>query len=332
MSVIGEGGGEHGHDDGHGHDHAVLDPELVGHRRAVRAVWISIVGLSLTAAAQLAIVAVSSSAGLFADALHNLGDVVGTGALLVGLHLARRPASQRFTYGWRRSEDLAGLVIVAAIAASAGLALWDSLGALLAGGHTVRNTGWAFAAALLGAVGNEAVAVYKIRVGRDIGSVALAADGQHARVDGLVSLAAAAGVAGAWLGLDAADPLAGLVIAGVIVAILVRTGREVLARNLDGVDAGTVVRIGELARAAAGVVDVHDVRARRVGRSLLIQLHAEVDGALPLRDAHAIAEEIRHALMHELPEVLMVDVHLDPAGEEDAHAPTAHHLGDDTLR
>ncbi len=317
-------------DDDHGHSHTTLDPELATHRAAVRAIWVSVVGLGLTAAFQLAIVAISGSAGLFADALHNVGDVAGTAALWVGFTLSRRPASDRFTYGWRRSEDLAGLFILVAIAVSALLAGWDSVSALVGGDHVVRNTGAAFAAALVGAVGNEAVAVYKIRVGRRIDSVPLVADGEHARVDGLVSLGAAAGLVGVWLGAPLADPIAGLVITVVIVRILLHTGRDVLARNLDAVDPGLVERIREVAGAVAGVEDAHGVRARHAGRSLLVQLHVEVDPDLPLRDAHAIAEAVRHELMHELPSLHEIDVHLDPAGEPDAHDRTAHHVaGDD---
>lgn len=316
-----------GHRHGTGHQHGLLDHELRTHGRAVRAVWVSVVALGLTAAVQLVIVDATGSAGLFADALHNIGDVAGTAALWVGLRLSRRPASERFPYGWRRFEDLAGLVILLAIAGSAGLALWDSLAALLAETHELRNPAWALAAALVGVVGNEGVATYKIRVGHSIDSVALVADGRHARVDGLVSLGAAVGILGTWAGFPAADPVAGLVIAGIIVLVLVRTGRDVLARTVDAVEPGVVERIRAVASEVEGVRGVHDVRARRVGRSLLVQLHVEVDGDLRVREAHRLGEEVRHRLVHALPPILMVDVHLDPAGEEQvAHAPTAHHF------
>lgn len=315
------------HDGGHGHSHGTLDQELVSHRAAVRAIWVSVAGLALTAAFQLGIVVISNSAALFADALHNVGDVASTAALWVGFRLSRRPASDRFTYGWRRAEDLAGLVILLAIALSALLAGSDSISALLAGDHLVRNTGYAFTAALVGVAGNEVVAAYKIRIGRRIDSIPLIADGRHARVDGLVSLGAASGIVGVWLGLPLADPIAGLVITAVIVAILVHTGRDVLARNLDAVAPDVVERISGLALAVDGVEGVHDVRARHAGRSLLIQLHADVDGRLPLAEAHAIAEQVRHLLAHELPAVLHIDIHLDPADDPHAHQHTEHHFG-----
>lgn len=323
---------DHDHGHRHGHSHAEFDAELASHSAAVRAIWVSVIGLGLTAAFQLAIVAISGSAGLFADALHNIGDVAGTAALWIGFRLSRRPRSDQFTYGWRRAEDLAGLFIVLAIVVSAALAGWDSVRALLDDGHAVRNLGAAFGAAIVGAIGNEAVAAYKIRVGRRIDSAPLVADGQHARVDGLVSLGAAVGVAGVWLGFPLADPLAGLTITGVIVWILVRTGREVLVRNLDAVDPDVVDRIREVAATVDGARDVHDVRARYAGRSLLVQLHVDVDRDLSLRDAHAIGEDVRHALVHEFDALHEIDVHLDPDGAPDAHATTAHHFGEDVDR
>jgi cation diffusion facilitator family transporter len=319
-----KGSGSDGH--GHGHDHSSLDRELLTHRRAVRAIRLSVAGLGATALLQFGIVAISGSVGLFADALHNLGDVLGTGSLLVALRLSQRAASDQFPYGWRRAEDLAGLLIVAAIALSAVLAGWDSISALLGGGHEVRNLGLAFAAAVVGIVGNEGVAIYKIRVGRDIGSVALVADGQHARTDGLASAAAAAGIAGAWLGYPIADPLAGLAITLAIVWILFDVGRDVLRRMMDAVEPSLLPRIREVAGAVGGVEDVHDVRARYLGRSLAVQLHADADPDLPLAEAHALAERVRHELVHSIPEIVAVDVHLDPAGHPDAHAETAHHF------
>jgi cation diffusion facilitator family transporter len=317
----------HGHGHGGGHDHAAVDRDLYTHQRAVRAIWISAIGLGSTALFQFAVVAFSGSVGLFADALHNIGDVAGTASLWIAFSLSRRAASDEFPYGWRRAEDLAGLLILLAIAVSAILAGWDAVSALLGGGHEIRNLGAAFGAALVGILGNEGVAQYKIRVGRQIDSVPLIADGQHARTDGLASAAAAVGIAGAWLGFPLADPLAGLAITVGIGWILFDVGRDVLRRNMDAVDPDLLPKVREIVAACAGVHGVHDVRARYVGRSLYLQLHVEADGDLPLRDAHAIAEDIRHTLVHEIPAVVDVDVHLDPAGEdEDAHAETHHHF------
>lgn len=314
---------DHGAD---GHSHTTLDHEMVTRRAAVRAIWISVVGLGLTAALQLGIVALSDSVSLYADALHNVGDVAGTAALWVGFRLSRRPADERFTHGWRRAEDLAGLFIVLAILVSAVLAITDAVSALVGGDHLVRNPGVALAAALVGAVGNEAVAYYKIRVGRRIESVPLVADGKHARVDGLVSVAAAGGIAGAWAGFGLADPLVGLAIGLVILRILYTTAREVLLRVLDAAEPGTVAAIREAATSVEGVRAVHDIRARHAGRSLLVSLHVDVAAGLTVVEGHAIAEAVRHELAHRFATLDEALVHVDPAGHDDAHDGTAHHF------
>lgn len=316
----------HDHRQGHGHRHAALDQELLTHARAVRVAWLSAAWLGATALLQFAIVAVSGSVGLFADALHNIGDVAGTASLLIALRLSRRSANDEFPYGWRRSEDLAGLLIVLAIAVSAGLAGWDSVRALLGDRHEVTNLGIAFAAALLGVVGNEGAALYRIRVGRQIDSVALIADGQHARTDGLASAAAALGIVGVWLGFPLADPLAGLAITVAIVWILVAVARDVLRRMLDAVEPDLLPRIRRVVAGVDGVDGLHDVRARYLGRSLVVQLHAEVDPELTLRAAHQLAEKVRHELVHAIPQIVAVDVHLDPTGDDSAHDEAAHHF------
>ena len=308
-------GHDHAHD--HAHDHGSLDAELVSNRAAIRAVWISVVGLAGTALFQFAIVAVSGSVGLLSDALHNLGDVLGTLTLWIAFTVARRPESSTYPFGWRRAEDLGGLVIVLAILASAVLAGYESITALLGDGHELTNLPLAFAAALVGIAGNEAVAQYKIRVGRRIDSPALIADGQHARTDGLASAGAAVGVLGAWAGFPIADPIAGLVITGAILWILVDVGSDVLRRLTDGVRPGTVEGLQAAARAVEGVVDAHDVRARHAGRALLAQVHIAVDGDLTVRQGHRIAEAVRLAMVESNPAVTAVEVHVDPAGEHE---------------
>lgn len=325
---MGGGHEQRGHGRHGGHDHAVLDPDLLTHGRAVRAIWVSVAGLGATALFQLVIVSLSGSVALFADALHNVGDVAGTFSLLLAFKLSRRAASDQYTYGWRRAEDLAGLLIVLAIAASAALAGWEAVRALAGARHEVSSVGLAFAAAVVGIIGNEAVARYKISVGRDISSASLVADGQHARTDSLASAAAAAGIAGVALGFPLADPIAGLVIAAGIVWILVDVGRDVLRRNMDAIEPELVPAIRAVARQVDGIMGVHDVRARYLGRTLAVQLHADADPGLTLREAHSLAEDLRHRLVHEMPQVVAVDVHLDPAGEEHAHAATAHHFRD----
>src|SRR6266550_9229974 len=221
-----EGHSEHGHG-GHGHEHGRVDADLYGNRAGLRAVQISTAGMFAVAAIQFIIAFIGGSAGLFADALHNLGDVLTTVALWIAFVISNRAANRRYTYGYYRSEDLAGIFIVLVIIASAVAGAVESIQKLTTGSVPTQLY-LSMAAALIGVAGNEILAQYKISVGKRINSVPLIADGQHSRIDGLTSLAAFIGLIGVALGFPLADPIAGLVITAVILTVVYSTTRSVL--------------------------------------------------------------------------------------------------------
>lgn len=312
----------------HGHSHAAPDRSALSSNQGIRAIKVSTFGLALTALIQLVIVSIGGSVGLLADSLHNLGDVFTTVALWVAFTASRRAADRRYTFGYERFEDLVGVVIVIIIAASGVLAGYESYRALIRPRH-IEALGLSIAAGVVGILGNEAVAQYKVRVGRNIRSVALVADGLHSRTDGLVSGGAVIGLIGVVLGYPRADPIAGLVITGAILWTMGVTTREVAGRLADKVDPGLVDAIERHARSIDGVEDVHHVRARWAGRSLYVQLELGVGEQRALRQAHAIGEEVRHRVLHEIEGVSQVIVHLDPWCEGKHHGvyhtTTAHH-------
>ena len=320
-----EGHGEHGHG-GHGHEHGRVDADLYGNRAGLRAVQISTAGMFIVAAIQFAIAGIGGSAGLFADALHNLGDVLTTVALWIAFVIARRAANQRYTYGYHRTEDLAGIFIVLVIIASAVAGAVESILKLTSGAPPTQLP-LSMAAALVGVAGNELLAQYKISVGKRINSVPLIADGQHSRIDGLTSLAAFAGLIGVALGFRIADPIAGLVITVVILTVVYSTTRSVLQRLLDAVDSRVVPSIVSIASEVPGVEAVNDVRARWVGHTLHVAMNIEVDAELTLVKAHAIAEEVRHRLFHRVKGLSEAIIHTDPhSHDEDYHQLVAHHM------
>ena len=294
--------------------------------RGLRALLVSLVGLLLTTAFQGAIALLGGSAGLLAETIHNLADAFTALPLGLAFILARREANRRFTYGYGRAEDVAGAVVVLLIVASAGLSAYESY-QKLAHAETPRYLEWGMLAAAVGIVGNEIVARYKIRVGKDIGSAALVADGQHSRADGLTSLAALLGLLGARLGWPQADGIAGLLITLFILGIVWETGRDILSRLMDSVEPELVAQMELVAVGVAGVQRVHSIRARWVGHQLTMEVHISADGATTLLAAHQIAEEVRHALMHSIPRLNDVVVHVDPVESQpgEFHQTTHHH-------
>lgn len=315
---------------GHGHSHAPSSHVVGSGGDGLRVVAIATAGMFVVAAIEFAFFAASQSAGLLSDVLHNLGDVLTTVALWLAFLVARRPPTRRFTYGFSRAEDLAGAFIALVITVSAAAAGFESYRRLVS--HIApTHIGLGIIGAVVGFVGNEALAQYKLRMGRRLNSAPLIADGQHSRADGLTSLAAAAGLVLTGLGVGIADPIAGLVIAIAILYILVDVGREVFRRLLDAVDPEVIDDVRAQALAVPGVQQVDDLRARWAGRRLYIALNVGADGTLTLMEAHTIAERVRQEVLSHVAGAAIVDVHVDPVGLPegiDAHAwlhDTSHH-------
>ncbi|MFI9172363.1 cation diffusion facilitator family transporter [Streptomyces lincolnensis] len=312
----------------HSHESAdKLDSALESSSRGMRALWISLAVLGVTALAQAFVVALSGSVALLGDTVHNTADALTAVPLGIAFVLGRRAATRRFTYGYGRAEDLAGIVIVLTIAASAAFAGWTAIDRLL-DPRPVTHVPAVAVAALVGFAGNEWVARYRIRVGRSIGSAALVADGLHARTDGFTSLAVLLGAGGSALGWQLADPIVGLAITAAIALVLRDAAREVFRRVLDAVDPALVDRAEQALREVEGVRAVGELRLRWIGHRLRAEVAVVVDGETTVRQAHAVAVDAEHALLHAVPRLTAALVHADPAplpGETDPHHALAHH-------
>jgi cation diffusion facilitator family transporter len=283
----------------------------------------------LTAVLQVALVLVTGSVALLADTIHNFGDAFSAVPLWVAFLLARRVASRRFTYGFGRAEDLAGAFIILLILASAVTAAYQSIDRLLHP-QDLRFIWVVAAAGIIGFAGNEAVAAFRIRVGRQINSAALVADGYHARADGLTSLAVVASALAVWAGFPVADPIIGLVIAAAILKILWDSAKTVFARMLDGVEPAVVAELAHEAGHVPGVSGVNDVRARWLGHRLEAELNVAVPPGTSVEEAHRLTVEINHRLSHEFPYLRSAIVHVDPedkAGVDHHRIPTHQHDG-----
>lgn len=296
----------------HSHDAAdSVDDALESSAQGIRAVKISLLVLGATALFQMVIVWLSGSVALAADTIHNFSDALTAVPLWVAFVLGRRAATKRFTYGLGRSEDLAGLFVLLMIALSAAVAGYQAVRRLIQP-VPIDNLGWVAAAGVIGFLGNELVALYRMRVGRRIGSAALVADGLHARTDGLTSLAVVVGAIGVWLGFPLADPIVGLIITAAILVVLRTAARDVLARLLDGVDPRLVESAERALAAEPGVVGVPRVRMRWIGHRLHADAELDVDPTMSLRQAHQLAHHAEHTLTHAVPRLSSALIHAYP--------------------
>jgi divalent metal cation (Fe/Co/Zn/Cd) transporter len=284
----GHGHDDHGHGGKHGHTHGVVDPTIATTERGIWAIKWSFVILAITAALQLTVFFASGSVALLADSIHNVGDAVTAIPLWIAFQLARRKPSARFTYGLGRVEDLAGVTIVAIILFSALVALYEAVDRLM---HPQTITLlWAVAiAGFVGFVGNEAVAVFRIR------------------------LAVVLGAAGVWFGYPLADPIVGLLITLAIFGIVWQSTRAVFTRLLDGVEPGVIEEIRHAAAHVDAVKEVVRVRARWLGHRMTTELDVAVAGDTTVQEADAISAEVEGVVADHVPALASVHVRVRSA-------------------
>ena len=312
---------------GHSHDPGdSVDDALTGDARGIRALKLSLFVLGVTAVAQLAVVLVSGSVALLADTIHNFSDALTAVPLWIAFAVGGRAAPRRYTFGYRRAEDLAGLFVLLMIAGSAVLAAYESITRLI-DPQPIANVPIVLVAGLIGFAGNEAVALYRIGVGRSIGSAALVADGFHARTDGLTSLAVVAGALGVAAGYPLADPLVGLLITAVILVVLKQATGQMLGRLMDAVEPELVERVETIAASVPEVQSVDRLRLRWLGHALEASMAITVDCDLTVTEGHRVSEEVRHRLLHEVRRLDTAVIHVNPCGHagDDPHALTRHH-------
>jgi cation diffusion facilitator family transporter len=339
-----EHSGDHGHDHAHPHDHDhghehshptgvkgffyglfvphthdsadSIDDALEASTQGVRALKISLFILLGTTVLQFAIFLISGSVALLADTIHNFSDALTAVPLWIAFILGRRIATRRYTYGFGRAEDLAGLFIVAVVALSAVVAAWESINRLLYP-QDLQNLWIVVIAGLIGFAGNEIVAIYRIRVGQKIGSAALVADGVHARLDGFTSLAVVLGAIGVMLGFPLADPIIGIIISAAIIVLLWGTIKSIGRRLMDGIEPDLVDRARHALEDTRGVISVPRVQLRWVGHRLQGAATIYVADA-PLSDVEQILHAAEHSAEHALP-------NLDDLALRAVTSPKAHH-------
>ena len=288
----------------HDHSHTDLasDSAVIDNQLAIRTVWIALLALSVTTVIQIVIYTASGSVALLADTVHNLGDALNSVPLLIAFYFARRVANRRYTYGFGRLEDLAGVFIVISIGFSAGYILIESFQKLI-NPQPLQNLEWIALASIVGFIGNELVAMMQIRVGQQIGSSAMIADGQHARIDGLTSLAVLIAVFGTLIGVPILDPIVGIVIAFAIVGITWNAVKAVWYRLMDAVDPHLVEHVEAHVREIDGVADIKTLRLRWVGHRMYGVMTVLVNPETSLADSQQLTHDIQHEVGHVIPQM-----------------------------
>jgi len=320
LSHTGHGSEHHqGHDHGcgdggHAHTHGAIDPAIATSERGLWAVKWSLVGLVLTALLQAGVFWLSGSVALLADLIHNIGDAMTALPLGVAFIVGRRPPTQRFAYGYGRIEDLAGVAVVGVVLVSALITAYESIERFFHP-QPLHHLGALAGAAVIGFIGNEIVALFRMRVGREINSAALIADGQHAMADGIVSLAVLVSAVGVGLGYTWADPVIGLVITGILLKIVWESGQTIFTRLLDGVEPDVIETIRHGAEPVVAVETIQGIRARWLGHRLCSEVTVAVEPSLSVQQGQELATHLKTHLREQLPYLADVTVHIRPVQE-----------------
>ena len=309
--------GEVFHLPGLSHDHGetdsvVVDSAVRDNSLGIATIWAALILLWITTAIQAVIYFQSNSVALLADTAHNLVDALNSIPLLIAFYLTARAATRRFTYGFGRAEDIAGILIVVSIVYSAYHIILESFDRFF-NPTPLDNLGLIALAALVGFVGNEGVAMMQIRVGKRIGSDAMVADGQHARVDGITSLAVLIAVGGSWLNIPIIDPIVGVLIGVAIVGIAYQAIKKVFLRIMDGVDPSIVNQVEHFASQVPGIEELVKLRIRWVGHRLFAEVTAKIDEDRTMVESHSISQRVQVALFDAIPAMGEVVVQLEPA-------------------
>jgi len=273
-------------------------------RLANRAVGVSALGLFITGLAELLIAVMTGSVALLADALHNLSDVSTSVVVFLGFRISKRQPSERYPYGYERAEDLAGIGVALVIWASAVLAGYESYRKLVSDEST-SALAFGIGGAVIGIIGNQLVARYKLSVGRRINSATLIAEAKHSWLDAVSSVGAMVGLVAVAFGFRRGDPIAGFAVTLFIVHVGYQVTGEIVHHLMDGIDPST---LGAAREAALGVEGVEAVvaRGRWMGRSLFLEIEGEVSPDTSVAGAETIGTAVEEAVFRAVPEAQVV--------------------------
>jgi cation diffusion facilitator family transporter len=300
-------------------------PESAGeerYREGQKVTWVSVgVNIGLTIV-QIGVGTLAHAQSLVADGFHSLSDLVADFLVLVANHHSRHPADEAHPYGHQRIETAASLALGLILFGTGGAILWYAAGRLQHLDALPAVAPIAFWTALATIAAKEGLFRYMLRVGERLRSPMLVANAWHARSDAASSLVAACGIGGSLLGMRWLDPLAAVIVGFMILRMGWEFGWEALRELMDeGLSQQALADIRATLRETPGVLDVHDLRTRRMAHQALVDAHIRVNGRISVSEGHRVAEFARQRVLAAHPQVLDVLVHVDA---EDDSEPGKH--------
>ncbi|MFM2111425.1 MAG: hypothetical protein RLZZ271_85 [Pseudomonadota bacterium] len=284
---------------------------------ATRSTWVSVVVNLLLTAAQIVAGVLTKSQGLIADGIHSLSDLVSDAVVLVASRESRKDADQDHPYGHHRYETGASMALGLILATVGAGMLWSAVQQLQSPESVAPVHIAALWVAALALVAKEALFRYMLAVAKRVKSSMLVANAWHARSDAASSLVVGLGIAGNLMGYPFLDTVAALIVGLMILRMGWRFGWEALGDLMDrAADESEVAAIRETLLATPGVMHAHDIRTRKMGDMLLVDVHLEVDATLTVEQGHNIAVAARANVLKRH-RVLNLMTHVDPCNRPD---------------
>ena len=278
-------------------------------KHALRVTWLGLFANLILAIAKGFIGTIAHSSALIADAGHSVSDLLSDSITLWAVHMAGVPKDKNHPYGHGKFETV-GTFIVAIFLLLTGVGVaWHVLNKIDTPEVPGTAALWMAGIAICF---KEALFHVTRMVGRRSGSRVLLANAWHHRSDAISSVAALVGIGGAQWGIPLMDPIAGVLVAGLIIKTGIDIGYESIRELTDEtVEEEVISELGHILAEIDGVDHFHEMRARRMGPKLLVDLHIEVDSMMSISAAHQVAERVRLRILDELPAVNEVLVHVD---------------------
>ncbi|MEI9917702.1 MAG: cation diffusion facilitator family transporter [Bacteroidota bacterium] len=282
---------------------------------AVKATWFSIVGNFLLASLKATVGIFGNSFALIADAIESTADIFSSALVLIGIRYANKPPDDLHPYGHGRAEPLVTFLVVGFLIVSASIIAWQSIENILTP-HDLPEpyTLW-FLAVII--IWKEASYRFVMRKSKETNSSSLKADAWHHRSDALTSVAAFIGISIALLlgpGYEAADDWAALFSSAFILYNCYHIFRPALGEIMDeNVHPEMAERIRKVSLTVSGVVATEKLLIRKTGMTYQLELHANVDGNIPVREGHEISHRLKDKLKEDIPELGNVTIHIEPS-------------------
>jgi cation diffusion facilitator family transporter len=294
--------------------------------------WISTVGNTLLSAVKIVTGLLAGSLAVMGDGIDSATDVIISLVMLYTARIMNRPPNLKYAFGYDKAESIATKMLSLVIFYAGMQMCVSSLASIFSDETKFMPGAWAIYVTVISIVVKLGLALYQYRQGRKVNSSMLVANAKNMRNDVIISSGVLVGLGFTFgLGIPILDSITGMLISLFIIRSSVGIFIDSNVELMDGVKDTTVYnRIFDAVEQVPGVCNPHRVRSRQIGNMYMIALDIEVDGDMPLNQAHDLAEQVENSIKSRVENVYDIVVHVEPQGKY--HSAEKFGLDKETIR